>query len=89
VAPAPSTKRIEGVEEVAIVALPDERHGLRLHAFVQRKPGAQLDETTLRAACREVLEPYKIPRTFTFVENMPRTMTGKTDKRSLATAAAG
>jgi long-chain acyl-CoA synthetase len=82
-------ERIEGVEEVAIVALPDERHGLRLHAFVQRKPGAQLDETTLRAACREVLEPYKIPRTFTFVENMPRTMTGKTDKRSLATAAAG
>ena len=81
-------ERIEGVEEVAIIALPDERHGLRLHAFVQRKPGAQLDEAALRAACREVLEPHKIPRTFTFVENMPRTMTGKTDKRSLATVAA-
>lgn len=81
-------ERIAGVEEVAIIALPDERHGLRLHAFVQRKPGAQLDEATLRAACREVLEPYKIPRTFTFVESMPRTITGKTDKRSLATAAA-
>ena len=81
-------ERIEGVEEVAIIALPDERHGLRLHAFVQRKPGAQLDEASLRAACREVLEPYKIPRTFTFVESMPRTITGKTDKRSLATAAA-
>ena len=81
-------ERIEGVEEVAIIALPDERHGLRLHAFVQRKPGAQLDEATLRAACREVLEPFKIPRTFTFVENMPRTITGKTDKRSLATVAA-
>jgi acyl-coenzyme A synthetase/AMP-(fatty) acid ligase len=40
-------------------------------------------------ACREVLEPYEIPRTFTFVENMPRTITGKTDERSLATAAAG
>jgi long-chain acyl-CoA synthetase len=81
-------ERIAGVEEVAIVALPDERHGLRLHAFVQRMPGAQLDEASLRAACREVLEPYKIPRSFTFVESMPRTITGKTDKRSLATAAA-
>ena len=81
-------ERIEGVEEVAIIALPDQRHGLRLHAFVQRKPGARLDEATLRAACREVLEPYKIPRTFTFVESLPRTITGKTDKRSLATAAA-
>ena len=81
-------ERIEGVEEVAIIALPDPRHGLRLHAFVQRKPGAQLDEATLRAACREVLEPYKIPRSFTFVDSLPRTITGKTDKRSLATAAA-
>jgi acyl-coenzyme A synthetase/AMP-(fatty) acid ligase len=35
-----------------------------------------------------VLEPYKVPRTFTFVDSLPRTMTGKTDKRSLASAAA-
>jgi len=80
-------ERIDGVEEVAVIALPDPRHGLRLHAFVQRKPGAQLDESTLRTACREVLEPYKIPRTFTFVDSLPRTITGKTDKRSLITTA--
>jgi len=41
----------------------------------------------LRSACREMLEPYKIPRGFHFVGQMPRTMTGKTDKRSLLTAA--
>jgi long-chain acyl-CoA synthetase len=81
-------ERIEGVEEVAVIALPDSKHGLLLHAFVKRKPGAQLDETMLRAACREILEPYKIPRTFTFVDSLPRTMSGKTDKRSLATSAA-
>jgi len=80
-------ERIDGVEEVAVIALPDSRHGLRLHAFVQRKPGAQLDESTLRAACREVLEPYKIPRTFTFVDSLPRTITGKTDKRNLVATA--
>ena len=80
-------ERIAGVEEVAVVALHDPRGGVRLHAFVQRKPGAALDETSLRLACREVLEPYKIPRTFTFVDSLPRTMTGKTDKRTLATSA--
>jgi long-chain acyl-CoA synthetase len=80
-------ERIDGVEEVAVVALHDPRGGVRLHAFVQRKPGAVLDETGLRLACREVLEPYKIPRTFTFVDSLPRTMTGKTDKRTLATSA--
>jgi long-chain acyl-CoA synthetase len=80
-------ERIEGVEEVAVIALPDSKQGVRLHAFVQRKEGATLDETMLRAACREVLEPYKIPRTFTFVDNLPRTITGKTDKRTLVTTA--
>jgi long-chain acyl-CoA synthetase len=80
-------ERIDGVEEVAVVALSDAKHGTRLHAFVQRKLGAQLDESMLRTACREVLEPYKIPRTFTFVDILPRTITGKTDKRSLASSA--
>lgn len=80
-------ERIEGVEEVAVVALADQKGGWRLHAFVQRKPGASFDEAALRTACREVLEPYKIPRSFTFVDSLPRTMTGKTDKRGLATMA--
>jgi long-chain acyl-CoA synthetase len=78
---------IDGVEEAAVVALPDEKHGSRLEAYVQLRQGVQLDEHQLRAACREMLESYKIPRGFHFVGQMPRTMTGKTDKRSLLTAA--
>lgn len=80
-------ENIEGVDEVAVVAFPDEKHGARLHAFVQLKPGSEMTEPSLRAACREVLEPYKIPRSFSVVEALPRTMTGKTDKRALAAAA--
>jgi len=81
-------ERISGIEEAAVIALPDAKRGMLLYAFVQRKPGAQLDENMLRAACREMLEPYKIPRTFTFVDSLPRTITGKTDKSILATSAA-
>ena len=81
-------ERLEGIEEVAVIALPDQKHGARLHAFVQRKTGVALDEAALRAACRGVLEPHKIPRSFTFVESLPRTITGKTDRRSLITSAA-
>ncbi|HWR36037.1 MAG TPA: AMP-binding protein [Clostridia bacterium] len=80
---------IEGVDEAAVVALPDEKHGARLHAFVQPLPGAALNEMELRAACREFMEPFKIPRSFAFVDQLPRTVTGKTDKRSLAVTAAG
>ncbi len=80
-------ERIDGVEEAAVIALPDPKHGLRLHAFLQRKSGAAVDEGRLRAACRQLLEPHKIPRSFTFVDSLPRTITGKTDKRSLTAAA--
>ncbi|HYE24563.1 MAG TPA: fatty acid--CoA ligase family protein, partial [Clostridia bacterium] len=78
---------IEGVDEVAVVPFPDEKHGARLHAFLTTKPGAEVSETKLRSACREMLEPHKVPRSFSFVEQMPRTVTGKTDKRALATSA--
>jgi long-chain acyl-CoA synthetase len=78
---------IDGVDEVAVVAMPDEKHGARLLAFVQLKPNTVLNEASLRAACREVMEPYKVPRSFAFVDALPRTMTGKTDKRTLVATA--
>jgi acyl-coenzyme A synthetase/AMP-(fatty) acid ligase len=76
---------IDGVEEAAVIDFPDEKHGSRLHAYVQLKPGVTLTDVTLRGACRELLENFKIPRTFSFVPQMPRTVTGKTDRRALAT----
>jgi long-chain acyl-CoA synthetase len=82
-------ENIEGVDEVAVVSFPDEKHGSRLHAFVQLKPGTVMNDAALRAACREKLEPYKVPRSFSVVETLPRTMTGKTDKRALAATTSG
>jgi long-chain acyl-CoA synthetase len=78
---------IDGVDEVAVIALPDEKHGARLLAFVQLKSGSYLNEASLRVACRELMEPFKVPRSFAFVDSLPRTMTGKTDKRTLVATA--
>jgi len=78
---------IPGVDEAAVIAIPDEKHGARLHAFVQLMPGVSMDEHELRSSCREVLEPYKVPRGFAFMDQLPRTMTGKTDKKMLASTA--
>jgi long-chain acyl-CoA synthetase len=80
-------EEIAGVDEVAVIALPDEKHGARLLAFVQLQLGAQHNDATLRNACREFMEPFKIPRSFAIVEQLPRTLTGKTDKRKLAQSA--
>jgi long-chain acyl-CoA synthetase len=79
---------IDGVEEAAVIAFPDEKHGARLHAFVQLQPGASLTDAALRATCRGMLEQYKIPRNFSFIQQMPRTLSGKTDKRALAASGA-
>jgi long-chain acyl-CoA synthetase len=79
-------EQIPGIEEAAVLALPDEKHGARLHAFISLYPEARLSENELRSACRERLEAYKIPRGFTIIEQMPRTQSGKTDRRALAAA---
>jgi long-chain acyl-CoA synthetase len=75
---------IPGVEEAAVVATPDEARGCCLTAFVQPKPGAALDEATLRSRCRERLESIKAPRAFVLLEQLPRTVTGKVDRKALA-----
>lgn len=80
---------IDGVDEVAVLPFPDDKYGVRLHAFVQMKAGREHSESSLRNACKDMLEPFKIPRTFSFIEQMPRTLTGKTDKRALASEAKG
>ena len=75
---------VEGVEEAAVLTVPDEKHGLALCAFVHPRPGVQLTEAGVRAACRGCLEGIKVPRTILIVDPMPRTASGKVDKRALA-----
>lgn len=77
-------EEVPGVDEAAVIAIPDEKHGARLHAFVQLKPGTAMNDADLRTAVRGSLEPYKIPRSFAIIEALPRTPTGKTDKKALA-----
>jgi long-chain acyl-CoA synthetase len=77
-------EKIDGVEEAAVVGVPDETRGIALIAYVQPKPGFALTEAGLRMAAREHLEAIKIPRSFVVLEQLPRTATGKLDKKALA-----
>jgi acyl-CoA synthetase (AMP-forming)/AMP-acid ligase II len=56
---------------------------LALHAFVEPRPGAALTEAALRSATRKRIEAGKLPRRFTVLEELPRTPSGKVDKRAL------
>lgn len=79
-------ERTVGVEEAAVLAVRDEKRGIELQAFVLPKPGATVTEAALRASCREHLPVYKMPRSFLILEQFPRGVSGKLDKRALAAA---
>ncbi|MFZ5590928.1 MAG: class I adenylate-forming enzyme family protein [Bacillota bacterium] len=69
--------------EAAVVGVPDPIMGEEVLAFVLTRDGRRLDEEELRRFCAEKLARYKIPRYFRFVENLPKTTSGKLLKGEL------
>jgi long-chain acyl-CoA synthetase len=71
------------VLEAAVIGVPDEKWGERVHAVVVLKPGMQATEAEIVAKCRELISGYKVPRSMEFVAEMPRSGAGKILKRTL------
>ncbi|MFI5098848.1 MAG: AMP-binding protein, partial [Candidatus Acidiferrales bacterium] len=71
------------VYEVAVIPVPDEKWGEVPRALVVLKPDANVTEAELIEFCRSRLSHYKCPRSVEFVENLPKTATGKVQKKSL------
>ena len=67
---------IDGVAEVAVTAVAEGDHEIVVAAIVPT-PQAQLTEDAVRAQCRTVLTPYKVPRRVVFVDELPRSVVGK------------
>jgi acyl-CoA synthetase (AMP-forming)/AMP-acid ligase II/NAD(P)-dependent dehydrogenase (short-subunit alcohol dehydrogenase family) len=74
----------EAVADAAAFGVPDEDFGQRLAAFTVLRPGASVTAEELQAYVRERLARYKVPREIAFVEHLPRTSTGKLQRRKLA-----
>jgi long-chain acyl-CoA synthetase len=73
----------EAVREAAVVGVPDEYRGESVKAFVSLKPGAQADADALIAFCKERMAAYKYPRAIEFVDELPKTASGKILRREL------
>ncbi|HEU0197295.1 MAG TPA: AMP-binding protein [Nevskiaceae bacterium] len=68
------------VLEVATVGLPHPHWVEAITAFVVPKPGTAVDPDQLRAALRDKLDAYKIPKAIIVVPSLPKTSTGKIRK---------
>jgi fatty-acyl-CoA synthase len=68
------------VAQAAVVGVPDERFGEEIAAFVKVTPGASVDEETLVGWCRSQLAPFKTPKRWAFVDDLPLTSAGKVRK---------
>jgi acyl-CoA synthetase (AMP-forming)/AMP-acid ligase II/NAD(P)-dependent dehydrogenase (short-subunit alcohol dehydrogenase family) len=74
----------EAVADAAVFGVPDADFGQRLAALVVPKPGAVVSEDDLAPYVRSRLARYKVPRDFRFVDELPRTSTGKLQRAKLA-----
>ncbi|MCB9727254.1 MAG: fatty acid--CoA ligase family protein [Deltaproteobacteria bacterium] len=81
--------RHEAIAEVAVIGVPDARLGEVGMAFVVRRGGFSLDESSLIAWSREAMANFKVPRRVAFIDALPRNASGKvlkTELRRMATA---
>ena len=73
----------DDVEDAAVVGLTDPRGSEVVVAAVVLAPGAELDEQALREHCYARITRYKVPRRIVAVEELPRTMLGKVQRREV------
>jgi long-chain acyl-CoA synthetase len=73
----------EAVREAAVVGVPDQYRGETVKAFVSLRPGKSVDEAELIAFCKERMAAYKYPRQVEFLDEVPKTVTGKLLRREL------
>jgi bile acid-coenzyme A ligase len=71
------------VRSSAVIGLPDEDLGNRVHAIVHTDDGTSIDVDELRAFVGERLVRYKVPRSFEFTSEALRDDAGKLRRSAL------
>lgn len=74
---------IPGIREAAVIGVHDELLGEAIKAFIALEPGCTLSEKEIKAICLSKLENFMVPKYIVFLPELPKTATGKIQKRAL------
>ena len=79
-------QKCPALRDCAVLGVEDEDGLIKLRAFVVPAAGAKGSsslEEQLKQFCREKIAPHKIPRSIQFLDELPKTGSGKIDRRRL------
>ena len=76
-------ERHPAVQEVAVFGIPSDEWGESVHAVIVPRAGHAVAAEALTGFAREHLAGYKVPRSMSFADELPKTGSGKILKRSL------
>jgi fatty-acyl-CoA synthase len=68
------------IAEAYVIGVPDAYYGEQVMAWIKPKDGATLTDDEVRAFCRGKIMDYKVPHYLKFVDDFPKTVTGKIQK---------
>jgi long-chain acyl-CoA synthetase len=74
---------LDGVQDAAVIGVPDAVYGEAVAAFIELRPGARLDAEQVVEHCRSRIASYKKPKHVRFVGSLPRNISGKVLKYAL------
>ena len=75
--------RHPAVAEAAVIGVPDKFYGEEVKAYIVCKPDTSATEQEILDYCLQHLAKYKCPKSVGFIKDMPKTATGKIQKRML------